>query len=185
MGFCDLGEIDPVHVDRAYWLAPERSGLRPYALLVRALERTGHAGLGRFVLSGKEHLSLVRPTGGILCLQTLFWPQDLRRADHERLRALVAEATVTEAELALAVQLVAGLRVPFEPDALRDVARERLLAYLERRAAAETPAATPEDQPEPPPDLLAALRSSLEAFGAPGDAGPPEHPGRERRRARG
>src|ERR671922_826967 len=78
--FVKLEDVDPVYFDRTYYLAPASSPAqrRPYVLLLRAMEETGMAAIGKFVLWGKENLCLLRPLGSSLALQTLFYSEDIR-----------------------------------------------------------------------------------------------------------
>ncbi|MDH3725406.1 MAG: Ku protein, partial [Thermoleophilia bacterium] len=81
--FVDLAEVDPVYFERAYWLEPQERAERPYALLAKAMTDSGKAALGRFVLSTREHLVLVRPVHGALALQTLYYPEDVRLGERD------------------------------------------------------------------------------------------------------
>lgn len=170
--FVELPEVDPVYFERAYWLEPQERAERPYALLARALERSGRAALGRFVLSTKEHLVLLRPMDGMLTLETLYYPEDVRMREAREIAERVAGVEVTDEELAMAEQLVEGLAKDFAPEAYPNQTRTALLEFLEAKAAGQEPAA-PEEAPAPAPvvDLMAALKASLAAAGASRDAG--------------
>lgn len=170
--FVELPEVDPVYFERAYWLEPQERAERPYALLARALERSGRAALGRFVLSTKEHLVLLRPMDGMLALQTLYYPEDVRMREAREIAERVAGVEVTDEELAMAEQLVEGLSRDFEPEAYPNQTRAALIEFLEAKAAGQEPAA-PEEAPAPAPvvDLMAALKASLAAAGASREAG--------------
>ncbi|MDX6556462.1 MAG: end-binding protein Ku [Miltoncostaeaceae bacterium] len=160
-GFVPLADVPGELYDKAYWLAPEPMGRRPYRLLLAALEEAGQAAICRFVLREREHLALVRSDGDVMVLQTLHWPEDIRSGDRERIAAGVAEAPLEEPELALARQLVGMMERPFAADEHRDAARARVLAYLATRGApAPAPAA---EEPRQVPDLLAALKASIAA----------------------
>src|SRR5207249_2933468 len=76
--FVDLTDVDPVYFEKSYVLVPQRDAEKPYALLLRAMERAGRAGIGRFVLRTKPHLVAIRPTGGVLGLETLFFGDEVR-----------------------------------------------------------------------------------------------------------
>src|ERR671933_1390509 len=78
--FVELAQVDPVYFDRTYYLAPgrEAAAQRPYVLLLRAMQETGMAAIGKFVLWGKENLCLIRPHGDSLALETLFFAEDVR-----------------------------------------------------------------------------------------------------------
>ena len=169
--FVELPEVDPVYFERAYWLEPQERAERPYLLLTRAMEKTGRAALGRFVLSTKEHLVLLRPAGGMLALETLYYPEDVRIRDQQEIIERLTGVDVADEELGMAEQLVEGLAKPFDPEAYPNETRHELLEFLEAKAAG-TEIAEPEEVAEPAPviDLMAALKASLAAAGGGGGA---------------
>ena len=170
--FVDASEVDPVFFERAYWLEPQERAERPYKLLMQAMEGKGRAAIGRFVLSTKEHLVLLRASEGMLTLETLYYPEDIRLKDQNEIRDRLADVDVADAELQMAEQLVEGLARPFEPEAYPNETRKALLDFLHAKAEG-TEIAEPEEAPEPAPviDLMAALKASLAAAGG-GDAAP-------------
>jgi DNA end-binding protein Ku len=167
--FVELPEVDPVFFERAYWLEPQERAERPYALLTRAMERTGRAAMGRFVLSTKEHLVLLRPTDGMLALQTLYYPEDVRLRDKKEIVERLKGVDVSDDELAMAEQLVEGLAKPFDPKAYPNQTRAALLEFLQAKADGQE-VAEPEEEAAPAPviDLMAALQASLAASGGGG-----------------
>jgi len=171
--FVELPEVDPVFFEKAYWLEPQERAERPYALLVAALERTGRAAVGRFVLSTKEHLVLLRAVEGVLTLQTLYYPEDVRTDVQAEIRERIAGVEVADAELQIAEQLVTGMTRAFDPGAYPNETRSAIMAMLEAKAEGQEVTA-PEAQAEPAPvvDLMAALKASLAA--AQGGAGEAE-----------
>ncbi len=182
--FVDLPEVDPVFYERAYWIEPQERAERPYALLREAMERAGRAAVGRFVLSTKEHLVLIRPHDAALTLETLYWPEDIRIADHEEISGRVAGVEVKEQELAMAEQLIAGLTQPFDPERYANQTRAALLDFLEAKADGQEPVIDEAaDEPAPVIDLMAALKASLAAAGGgesddAGEAEPPKGRGK-------
>jgi DNA end-binding protein Ku len=164
--FVELPEVDPVYFEKAYWLEPQERAERPYALLASAMERSGRAAVGRFVLSTKEHLVLIRPMDGALTLETLYYPEDVRMAEHREIAERVADVKVEERELELALQLVEGLAQPFAPERFPNETRAKLLDFLEAKAEGHEPAEAPEE-PEPARvvDLMDALKASIAAAG--------------------
>src|SRR5712691_386905 len=78
--FVQLADVDPVFFDRTYYLAPAGADAqrRPYVLLLRAMEESGMAAVGKFVLWGKENICLIRTQEGALVLETLFFAEDVR-----------------------------------------------------------------------------------------------------------
>jgi DNA end-binding protein Ku len=183
--FVELSEVDPVFFERAYWLEPQERAERPYALLTRAMERTGRAAMGRFVLSTKEHLVLLRPTDGMLALQTLYYPEDVRLRDKKEIVERVEGVEVADDELAMAEQLVEGLAKPFDPEAYPNQTRAALLEFLQAKADGQE-VAEPQETAAPAPviDLMAALKASLAASGGGGGgAGEAEDAGGEAEKA--
>ena len=168
--FVEMPEVDPVYFERAYWLDPQERAERPYKLLTRAMEESGRAAIGRFVLSTKEHLVLLRPMDGMLTLETLYYPEDIRMKDKDEIVERLGEVEVSDQELEMAQQLVAGLAKPFAPEEYPNQTKAALLDFLEAKAAG-TEIAEPEEAEAPAPviDLMAALKASLAAAG--GDAG--------------
>jgi DNA end-binding protein Ku len=162
--FVALEEVDPVYFEKAYWLEPQERAERPYALLAEAMARSGRAALGRFVLSTKEHLVLVRAIDGVLALQTLYYPEDVRMAVREEVSARLDGIEVVPAELEMAEQLVAGLTRPFDPEAYPNETRRAILAMLDAKADGQVIEA-PQLGGEPAPvvDLMAALKASIAA----------------------
>ncbi|QSQ23597.1 Ku protein [Pyxidicoccus parkwayensis] len=179
--FVEAVEIDPVYYDTPYHLVPAEGAERAYSLLVATLQEAGRVGIGRFVLYQKGHLCAVRPHGRGLLLSTLHYAEEVISQDSLAELALAGERP-QERELEAALHLVEARATHFEPHRYHDVHRERLLAFLERRAARTRPRGA-ERRPvvhagataEPPSrsDLLAALERSVAALKA-GQPLPPE-----------
>src|SRR5207237_2603169 len=105
---------------------------RPYALLLKAMREEGVAGIGSFVLAGKEKLCLVRAKGDALALETLFVAEDVKSQDE--IDEAVGATAVKKEELGLARQLISGLLGPFEPEEeLRSEYRSSLKELLEAK----------------------------------------------------
>jgi DNA end-binding protein Ku len=162
LSFVDAAEVDPVYYDRTYYLMPQEGAEKPYALLLEALAETGKAAIGKLVLSGKEHLVLLRPSGRTLAIELLFYPEDVRsKAEiEERMEGV----KTTKAELEMAKQLVESLSEPFDPSAYENEHKRELMQLIERKQAGEVievPAEAPRAA-TPAPDLMSALKASLE-----------------------
>jgi DNA end-binding protein Ku len=166
--FVSLAEVDPVHFEKSYQLAPaEEVGEKPYALLRSAMEGTGRVAVGRFVLRSREHLVMIRPTLGILGLETLYFEDEVRRPEERWIHSIQAvEEKVNEAEVQMAERLVEALAVEWDPSRYRDDYRERVLDLIGSRTAAEEPAPV-EPAGASVTDLMAALKASVEAATKP------------------
>jgi DNA end-binding protein Ku len=161
IAFVDIEEVDPVYYDRTYYLEPQEGAEKPYALLVEAMKRTGKAALGKIVISSREHVALLRPVGETLVTELLFYPEDVR--SKEEIDDLVSEVDVTDAELQMATQLVESLARPFDPDEFENEHKREVLALLERKLSGEEVPVPAEAPPaEPVPDLMAALKASID-----------------------
>lgn len=161
VAFVDAEEVDPVFYDRSYYLDPQEGAQKPYALLLEAMRRTGKAALGKIVLSSREHLALIRPAGDALVVELLFYPEDVRPKDEIEDR--VRETEVKDAEVAMAEQLVESLSRGFDPEEFENEHKRAVLALIERKLAGEelpVPAEAP--APAPVPDLMAALKASID-----------------------
>ncbi len=161
VAFVDLEEVDPVFYDRTYYLEPQESAQKPYALLVEAMKRTGKAALGKIVMSSREHVVLLRPAGDTLVAELLFYPEDVR--SKQEIDDRVGEVEVTDQELTMATQLVESLSRPFEPEEFENEHKRELLALIERKLSGEEVPVPVEAPPaEPVPDLMAALKASID-----------------------
>jgi DNA end-binding protein Ku len=160
--FVEAGEVDPIYFDRTYFLAPASApaARRPYVLLLNAMRETGMAGVGSFVLAGKEKLCLIRARGNALALETLFVAEDVY--SQAEVEEAVGETEVKEAELGLAKQVIGSLAGEFDPGELKSEYRSNLRALLEAKLAGEE-IARPEPVPETPVvDLMEALKRSVD-----------------------
>jgi len=162
--FVPLAEVDPVWLDRTYFLVPGAAPAqrRPYRLLLEAMRESGTGALGRFVRSGRESLCLVRARGDALALETLFLAEDVY--SQAEIDEAVAATEVKPAELELARQIVDGLAASFDASTLQSGYRRDLRALLEAKLRGEQIV-----QPEPVPaqapviDLMEALKASVAA----------------------
>jgi DNA end-binding protein Ku len=176
--FVDVDEVDPIFFDHPYFLAPvgEAEGtLRAYQLLVRVMASTDRAALGRFVLRSKEYLVLVRARDGRLSLTTMLFHDEVRPAKDVD----TGGRKPAKAQLDAAKALVEALAADWDPERYRDCYRERLLAVIDRKRKGRKITVPRSDRGDggPPPDIMAALKESLdraragEGFDRPGGDG--------------
>jgi DNA end-binding protein Ku len=159
--FVELAEVDPVFFDRTYYLAPAAADAqrRPYVLLLRAMQESGMAAVGKFVLWGKENLCLIRAQGDTLLLELLFFAEDVRAKNE--IEEAVSTVDVKKAELQLAQQVIDSLVGEWKIEDFENEYRRDLRAMLEAKVAGEE-IARPEPVAETPViDLMEALRRSV------------------------
>jgi DNA end-binding protein Ku len=166
--FVELAEIDPIFYEHPYYLAPAPGGAKPYRLLLEAMRDTGRVAVARVVMRSKEQLVAIRPMGDVLEMATMLFGDEILPPDQLGETAEVAEVKTTKRELDVAKQLVDSLAADFNPDAYRDTYREEVLALIERKAQGEEIAVQPaaEEDTAPVPDLMSALKASLDAVRA-------------------
>jgi DNA end-binding protein Ku len=177
--FVELSEVDPIYYDHPYYLAPGPGGAKPYRLLLDAMRDTGKVAIAKVVIRSKEQLVAIRPVGDALAMSTMVFADEV--IDPSTIDDIPDpdEVEVRDREIAIARQLVESLASDFEPEKFRDTYREEVLALIERKAAGEEIAVQParDEAEEPVPDLMAALKASLDAVrGASGDAAAEEAP---------
>jgi DNA end-binding protein Ku len=166
--FVELSQIDPIFYDHPYYLAPGTGGAKPYRLLLEAMEETGRVAIARVVIRSKEQLVAVRPMGPALGMATMLFPDEVLPAERLDEIAEAAQSKTTPRELDIAKQLVESLAADFDPEQFRDTYREEVLQLIERKAEGKEIAVQPpaEEVAAPAPDLMSALKASLDAVRA-------------------
>jgi DNA end-binding protein Ku len=161
LNFSPADQVDPILWNRSYYVEPEPAGTRAYVLLREALDRTGKVAVTKVALRQRESLAVLRTHDGVLVLETMLWPDEIRAADFP---FLDQDIDVRAQELRMATSLVDSMTEDFEPDQYHDeyrVALEQLVA-----ARVEGREVTPSPEPaadEEPASLLDALQASLDA----------------------
>jgi DNA end-binding protein Ku len=163
LDFVELADIDPIFYDHPYYLAPGAGGSKPYKLLLDAMRETGKVGIAKVVIRQKEALVALRPHGNLLQMDTLIYFDEV--VPQDRIDDLPGEEIETsDRELAIAKQLVETLAVDWDPEQYKDEYREKVLQLIEQKAAGEEIAVQPESpEAAPVPDLMSALKASLDA----------------------
>jgi len=160
--FVPIESIDPVFFDKAYYLAPDKGGAKPYALLAKALRESGRCALGRWAARGKQYIVMIRPVDDDgLVMQQLLYAAEVRS-----IRDIdIPKTDVKDAELKLAQQLISQLASEtFDPAGYTDEVRTRIEAAVQKKVEGQeiTLAEAPEGGGAQVIDLMEALRASLE-----------------------
>jgi DNA end-binding protein Ku len=154
-------QLDPILINRSYFVEPESSGARAYVLLRDSLERSGKVAVTMVALRQRESLAVLRTREGLLVLETLLWPDEIRNPDFG---FLDDDIQVRSQELKMASSLIESMTEDFDPTAYHDNYREALQevvdAKIEGREVTQ-PEAAPSD--EEPTSLADALKASLAA----------------------
>jgi DNA end-binding protein Ku len=157
--FVPAEEIDPVFYERTYYLGARDGGDDAYALLLAALERSGRAGVGRWVFHNRERTVLVRSQGDLLAMHTMRFADELADPGDFKLGRVNRKPTKREIEMASA--LVDGLHTDFNPSDYKDSYRRAVLKLIERKAGGKEIELPEQEEPEPSDDLAATLEASL------------------------
>jgi DNA end-binding protein Ku len=126
--FVPAASIDPIYYDKAYFLGPDKGGAKPYALLAESMRQTAQTAVGRYAARGKQYIVQLRPVEGGLVMQQLLYAPEVRSiADVD-----IPEASVRDAELALAKQLISQISSPtFDATKYEDEVKKRIEAAIE------------------------------------------------------
>jgi len=170
--FVPYEEIDPIYFERTYYLGPADGGERVYALLLRAMDEANLAAIAKYVMRNKQHLGCLRVREGTITLEKMFFADEIRPVGN----IAPDGVRVDKRELEMARQLIASISGQFQIGKYEDTYRDALCEIIgAKRKGRNTP--RPKVAPERPPDLLDALRASLEATqsrrgNGRGDGGP-------------
>jgi len=159
--FTPAEQLDPILFNRSYYVEPETAGVRDYALLRDALERSGRVAIAQVALRQREALATLRSRDGVLVLETLLWPDEVRAAEFP---FLGEDIEVRSQELRMATSLIDSMTVNFDPEEYHDRYREALQELVEAKVEGRD-VIQPEDGEAPgvPTSLADALRASLAA----------------------
>ena len=157
--FVDEKDIESIYFEVPYYLQAEKSGVKAYGLLKEALEKTGKAGLGTFVLRNRESLVLIKPYNDILLLNKIRYAEEIRNADEIKVSASHSKP----GELKMAIQLIEQLAGEFDISKYKDTYSDKLMKLIKAKAKGKKIAPTHlRIVHSPSRDLMAQLKASLE-----------------------
>ncbi|MCF6093344.1 Ku protein [Microaerobacter geothermalis] len=161
LDFVNLEEIDPIYFDKSYYLSPNETGDKAYALLRKAMNETGKIGVAKITIRNRESLAVIRTLENCIVLETIYYPDEVRGI--AQLPALPDETKLNENELKMAIQLIENLAAPFDPTRYKDKYRESLQELIQKKMEGEEIVAAPVAPRRNVIDLMDALQASLEA----------------------
>lgn len=162
VAFVPVDTVDPLFYDKAYFLAPDKRGAKPYALLKAAMHESGSCALARWVMKGKQYVAQVRAAEDGLILQQLLYAEEVRSMKELD----IEDAPVSKPELALAMQLIGSIsKDTYDAAEFQDEEKARILEAIDRKIEGKqvVEAVRPEDAGATGQviDLVEALRASL------------------------
>jgi len=129
-GFANEKEIDSIYYETPYYLQPDKSGIKAYALLRDALKKTGKVGIGSFVLRNRESLVIIKPAGDILVLNKIRFKEEIK--DTEEIK--IPNGKNTAPEMKMAIQLIDQLTADFDIAKYKDTYSEKLMKLIKAKA---------------------------------------------------
>ncbi|GAA1804416.1 Ku protein [Planosporangium flavigriseum] len=159
--FVPVEQVDPILYAKAYYLEPDGSATKPYVLLRDALSRTDRVAIVKVALRQREQLATLRVRDDVLVLNTMLWPDEVRKPTFE---FLGEDVEARPAELAMAGSLIESMAADFDPTEYTDNYRAALQEVIDAKAAGREVVAPEEEAPAQGGaiDLMAALRASVE-----------------------
>jgi DNA end-binding protein Ku len=158
--FVPAEQVDPIMYSRAYYLEPQGTATKPYVLLREALADSGRIAVVKVALRQREQLATLRAKDGVLVLNTMLWPDEIRTPDFG---FLDEDISVRPAERQMASSLIDSMAADFDPEEYSDDYRAALQEVIDAKVEGREVVAP--QVPEAPPaavDLMAALRASVE-----------------------
>jgi DNA end-binding protein Ku len=162
LSFVPMEQVDPIYFAKTYYLEPEKTATKPYVLLRDALEKADSVALVKVAIRTRESLATLRVREGVLVLETMVWPDEVRTPDFGFLEE---DITVRPQELAMAESLIESMSADFDPDQYHDDYREALQQVIEAKVSGREIVEQPvqEEETGSVVDLMAALRASVAA----------------------
>jgi DNA end-binding protein Ku len=158
--FVPYEDIDPAYFAHTYLVGPQDGGEKTYALLVRAMEQSGLAGIGKFVMRSRQYLGCLRVREGVLTLEQLYFADEI-----DEPAGIIPDKlpSVSKQELDMALTLIEGFSGDWSPEKYEDTYTEALrdVVKAKRRGKDVHELREPAEE-EAPPDLMEALRLSIE-----------------------
>jgi len=157
--FADSDEIDPIFFESSYYVAPEEQVSKPYGLFLAALKETGQHAIAKIAMHNREHVVLIRPADGGLLLHTLYYVDELHKANKKG----ALKTKFSAKELEMAKSLIAHLTAPFKPEQFHDTYRKNVERLIEQKKKGQKVTAVKQPRKAPVIDLMDALKRSLQS----------------------
>jgi DNA end-binding protein Ku len=157
--FVPYDEIDPIFFEKTFYLGPQDGGEHVYALLAKALDSSGLAGVAKFVMRDRQHLGVLRIRDGVIVLERLYFADEIRPTKEFKPDG----ARVEKRELDMAAELIDRFSGKWDPKKYKDTYRDALMNVIKQKRKGKEVHVEREPEPEEPEDLMEALRASLEA----------------------
>jgi DNA end-binding protein Ku len=177
--FVKSNDVDPILFESSYYVAPDEKAGKPYALFLAALTETKSAAIAKIAMHNREHMVIIRPAEGGLVIHTIYYADELHKAN----KAEAPKTTFSAKELELAKSLIGHMLAPFRPAAFHDTYRENVERVVEQKKKGQKTTAVKRPRKTPVIDLMEALKRSLKAAAPTSEAAPVVRPRAPRKSA--
>ena len=162
LAFVPLDQVDPIYFAKTYFLEPDKTATKPYILLRDSLEKADSVALVKVAIRTRESLGTLRVRDGVLVLETMIWPDEVRTPDFA---FLDEDIKIRSQELAMAESLIESMSGDFDPEQYTDDYRQALQEVIEAKVEGREVVEQPVEEEETGSvvDLMAALRASVDA----------------------
>ncbi len=164
--FVKQDEVEPLYLDRPYFVTPAKDSEKAYKLLLEAMRESGRIGIARFVMRGHQYLAAIRVLGDGLVLHTMHYPDEVLSLD-DALPSTMSKVKEPGKEIQVASQLISAMTHPLKLSQFKDDYREKVEALVEEKRRGKKTVAPADDHEDAPPpktiNLMEALRQSLAA----------------------
>jgi DNA end-binding protein Ku len=157
--FVKSDEVDPLYLEKSYYVAPEQAASKPYGLLLKAMADTQYYAVAKVTMHSREHIVIIRPAEGTLILHTMYFANELHEANKT---STVKDAKFAAKKMDLAKRLIDTLASPFKPEQYEDEYRKNLERLIEQKRKGHEVTAVKQPKPAKVVDILDALKRSLE-----------------------
>ncbi len=158
--FVDQSEIDPIYYRSSYYLAPEKTGVKAYRILMDALEQKNMVGIAKVAIRERDYLATLRAEEGVIIMETMYWPDEIREPQFE---SLEEDVEIRDDEVKMAQMIIDNLTATFDPSAWHDASREALEVAARQKVEGQEIVSPEAPQPTGVVDLMEALKASVEA----------------------
>jgi DNA end-binding protein Ku len=161
--FVSLSEVDPIYFEKTYYLSPQpemTASAKAYTLLREAMNRSSKVAVARITIREKQTLCVLRVYGGVLVLETIYYPDEIRSVSE--VPALPENPKIDEREMEIAKQLIDNLTAKFDASKYTDEYRIALRKIIEAKIQGREVVAPPEAPESNVIDLMEALKASIE-----------------------
>lgn len=157
--FVRANEVDPIYLEKSYYVIPEEAVSKPYFLLLQAMIDTKYYAVAKVTMHAREHIVVIRPASDGMVLHTMYYADELHQANKV---STPKKSAFNEREMDLAKKLIDTLASPFKPEQYEDEYRKNVERLVEQKRKGHKITEVKQPRAAPVVDILEALKRSLQ-----------------------